>query len=546
MSDTLTPAELTRQFRRQIAVEDEPPLEPKGESGEADDVHLQQQSDGTPGEPNQGAPTEAFRSSQSSQSSKSCEEQRYWLGKYNPACNAVYFSFVLTVRNDNYGGSFQQRVRAMLQSTVLAFNEQAESGEHMASGQPFSAEIVLVEYRPTAAEPRMRDIVAAYISPFLTSKHVRIRIITVPEFAIKKWPDPKGLIVAEYIGKNIGIRRARGEFVLAANADDILTRALISFLGKGKLNTGAYYRAPLMDPFFPEGGSGGWSDLPYDDFKNRTAEYTRDDKVCKIKPKSCVRPQSVSSCKQSTSCYVYAEEVDYNGDVCSAGGLKGQAEVKNHPSLKVFSNINLQAPGDFILMSRQDWFSIGAHAEALAHRHHFDGWVECRAVFQYRKAQINLNPPCAVLHQDHGGKIFRQGIVTAGGAKAEEGRKSGKFFNMALNGVPNASYKTILASTEELSDNVAEVRASRELTRKWCDSFARAGYKAKVLGTWDWNHQLDILFGPRVKPPRWQIQQVCATTMRGGAGERLFDGNRFHPEHFGFPEWVFEEVEFSL
>ena len=86
-------------------------------------------------------------------------------------------------------------------------------------------------------------------------------------------PPGKGLIVAEYVGKNIGIRRARGEFVLAANADDILSEALVSFISKGALNYGAYYRAALLDPFFPEGGSGGWSDLPAHTFASKTIEY---------------------------------------------------------------------------------------------------------------------------------------------------------------------------------------------------------------------------------------------------------------------------------
>ena len=57
---------------------------------------------------------------------------------------------------------------------------------------------------------------------------------------------------------------------------------------------------------------------------------------------------------------------------------------------------------------------------------------------------------------------------------------------------------------------------------------------------------MNLLFGFGNKPIAKDLQKVCAKTARGGLGERLVDDNNYHPEHFGWPEWVFPEIIFEV
>jgi hypothetical protein len=53
--------------------------------------------------------------------------------------------------------------------------------------------------------------------------------------------------IFEFIAKNVGIRRAKGEYIIATNPDIIFSRSLIKFLAKRQLSKGYFYRADRYD-----------------------------------------------------------------------------------------------------------------------------------------------------------------------------------------------------------------------------------------------------------------------------------------------------------
>jgi hypothetical protein len=148
--------------------------------------------------------------------------------------NQPYISIVITGRNDNYGGDFDQR----LQTTINWYCYYFEA-------QKVDSEIILVNYNPVAENKELKDKIAFPVD----RKYVTIRIITVPSSVHQQYHDPvrKELPFYEFPAKNVGIRRAKGEFILSTNADVILPFSIINYIARRKLKKGIFYRAGRVD-----------------------------------------------------------------------------------------------------------------------------------------------------------------------------------------------------------------------------------------------------------------------------------------------------------
>ncbi len=145
---------------------------------------------------------------------------------------STYFSVVAAVRNDDHGGNLLGRLQAFVDGLI----GQAER-------HGLSLELVLVEWNP----PPGRAPVAEAVRWPAERTPVRIRIITVPAELHRRYHFSDALPLYQMIAKNVGIRRAAGQFILATNIDILFSDELMSFLASRTLDPGCMYRIDRTD-----------------------------------------------------------------------------------------------------------------------------------------------------------------------------------------------------------------------------------------------------------------------------------------------------------
>jgi hypothetical protein len=272
-----------------------------------------------------------------------------------------YLSLVLTGRNDNYGGDFRSR----LQHCVSNAHKQLKSAG-------ITAEILFVNYNPVEEN----EPIERFIEWPKSDEQVSIRIVTIPNLVhqlLVKDGQRKDVPVLEYFGKNAGIRRAKGEFILSMNPDIILTENVINELKK--LSKDSYYRANRIDfsgdlasahelkRVFLKGHDYPFSSLdqlPALRFKNRFANAWK-----------CFTP-NISSILNRLSKPVYYE----------------------HTANRFHCNVS----GDFMLIHRDYWFELGGQHENTSISLHVDSLMVVQAAHLGLKEKVLEHP---IFHQEH-------------------------------------------------------------------------------------------------------------------------------------------------
>jgi hypothetical protein len=140
-------------------------------------------------------------------------------------------SLIVTARNDDYGGNWVNRINAFIKVLIYQTNRLS-----------LPCELVFVEYNPPADKKHIYEELTIENNTFLN-----IRFITVPNDFHQKLPDHEKVTVCEFIGKNIGMRRARGEWLVATNPDVLYGDDLFNFLASGKLDKNIFYRINRKD-----------------------------------------------------------------------------------------------------------------------------------------------------------------------------------------------------------------------------------------------------------------------------------------------------------
>jgi len=145
---------------------------------------------------------------------------------------APYVSVVATARNDDHGGNLLRR----MQIFVDAWINQAKR-HHLPS------ELILVEWNP----PEGKEPLATALRWPSDTSPCQVRIIQVPPEVHSRYHHSSALALYQMIAKNVGIRRARGEFVLATNIDIVFSDELVEFLAARRLEKGRMYRVDRTD-----------------------------------------------------------------------------------------------------------------------------------------------------------------------------------------------------------------------------------------------------------------------------------------------------------
>lgn len=151
----------------------------------------------------------------------------------SPPDNAAYVSILVTGRNDDFGGDFNGRF-----FRALRFNH-----EQLAAAG-VSHEFIFVEWRPLPDRPYLATLLAAEF-PGLTPAALRCYVVD-PAYHDAISLNPL-LQFQEFVAKNVGIRRARGQFLLTTNSDIYLGRGIVAQLAARGLERGVLYRAARHD-----------------------------------------------------------------------------------------------------------------------------------------------------------------------------------------------------------------------------------------------------------------------------------------------------------
>jgi hypothetical protein len=143
----------------------------------------------------------------------------------------VYLSLVVAARNDDHGGNLLGRMQAF----VSGWLEQARRLE-------IPSELIIVEWNPPPDRPRLAEALR-----WGQPGPCAVRIVEVPAELHRRFAHAQALPLYQMIAKNVGIRRARGRFILATNLDILISSELAAFFAERKLEHGRLYRIDRHD-----------------------------------------------------------------------------------------------------------------------------------------------------------------------------------------------------------------------------------------------------------------------------------------------------------
>src|SRR6516162_4361615 len=126
-----------------------------------------------------------------------------------------HLSVVAVSRNDDHGGDLRGRMQHFVNGFI------AQCRKHQ-----LNAELLLVEWNPPPEQPPLEAALEwpADFGPAI------VRIVSVPPRFHASLPNSDALPLFQMIGKNVGIRRAHGRYVLATNMDILFDDATVLFL----------------------------------------------------------------------------------------------------------------------------------------------------------------------------------------------------------------------------------------------------------------------------------------------------------------------------
>ena len=142
-----------------------------------------------------------------------------------------YLSIVMAANNWAHAGNFLSRIQNSINSLFAGISK-----------FDLNCEFILVDW---GTPPPNKPLSQVLTFPSAT---IPTRIISVSkEFIDTRIPNPHGEFFWETFSKNVGIRRAKGEFVLAVNADSLYPDEMMEFLAQHNLNPDCFYRANRQD-----------------------------------------------------------------------------------------------------------------------------------------------------------------------------------------------------------------------------------------------------------------------------------------------------------
>lgn len=246
-----------------------------------------------------------------------------------------YISFIVTSRNDNHGDDLLKRTTTFVNGLI------SQSTKYN-----LNAELIIVEWNPPSNKPLLKDVLP---SPPRGCPLI-IRYIIVPNELHQTYRFHDNIPLYQMIAKNVGIRRAKGDWLLCTNIDLLFSNECIEFFTSHSLEKNHYYRCCRKD-------------VP-----KQVMDFTTIDEQLKF------ASENISSIHGSTSNYKFINmpiprifyffpRVMKLIDLFFKTVNKG----KFH-----FYSLDFDACGDFTLMHKDDWHKIDGYVELDLYSIHVD------------------------------------------------------------------------------------------------------------------------------------------------------------------------------
>jgi hypothetical protein len=374
-----------------------------------------------------------------------------------------YISLVVTARNDDHGGNLLGRMQIFVNGWI------AQCRRHN-----LPSELIIVEWNPPTDRSRLRHALR-WPEDF---GPCQVRFIEVPDELHGRYTHSDRLPLYQMIAKNVGIRRARGHFILATNIDILFSNELVAFLAGRQLEPGRMYRVDRYDAM---------GEVPLEASLDEQLEYCRthvlriNSLTGTVATSPAGRPEPESSSKRVVILWRQLQGVIHRmaseGRLVTVtfpvsptvtraarfylrwGGLIGMtrnvgrllqwkrpllktaAAGQSSPeieSLPKFEFLHTNGCGDFTLAARQHWFDLRGYPEFDLFSMNIDS-VFCYAAHYGGAREEVLPEPMRIYHIEH----------ATGSGWTPEGQDQ-LFKRIAAKGLGFVSYGDVIGWAEQM------------------------------------------------------------------------------------------------
>jgi GT2 family glycosyltransferase len=276
-------------------------------------------------------------------------------------------SFVFAVHDPEYGGGLLARTQRHVDALIAWANRSL-----------LPAEIVIVEWNPRQDQAPFRESLRWPDE----LGHVSLRFFEVPAELHRTLPNADRLPIFEYIGKNAGLRRARGRFLLATNPDLFFSPALVRWLARASLSRNRFYRVDRRDLS---------EDIPDELSPSRRLRFCREHVAHVHALFGSYRLEDAGARRSLRR--------EYERWVHDPAGARRRNHTPDPRLILPADGLHRNAAGDFFLMERRWWHRLRGYPELYTHAH-VDA-ILCWVASSAGLAQEILPSGCHLYHQAH-------------------------------------------------------------------------------------------------------------------------------------------------
>jgi hypothetical protein len=276
-------------------------------------------------------------------------------------------SFVFAVHDLEYGGDLLASTQRHLDALI-----------ELANRYRLLSEIVIVEWNPQQDQARFRESLRWPDD----LGHVCLRFVEVPAEIHRALPNADQLPIFEYIAKNAGLRRARGQFLLATNPDLFYSPALIRWLARTSLSPERFYRVDRRDLS---------EEIPGDLSLPRQLRFCSEHVAHVHALFGSYRPGDADSVRRLRD--------EYERCILDTASVERWTDTPDARLVLPADGLHRNAAGDFLLMGREWWHRLRGYPELYTHAH-IDA-ILCWVASSAGVVQEILPSRCRLYHQAH-------------------------------------------------------------------------------------------------------------------------------------------------